>query len=104
MKKALLSLGIVGILVLGTNNVFAAPMPPNHGGNQPRIAAAQPNRGNIMPQQRHNIAPAPRHKVAPPQPKHIAKHHNNRYIAQQPYYRGYNQGFTLKIGNFFLSI
>ena len=99
MKKTLLSLGILGILCLGTSNVFAAPMPPqSHAKNPPGIEKHQPQ------PQKHHVAPKKSH-IAPPPPKHVA-HKPHKHIAQQPYYSnyGYTQGFALKIGNFFLSI
>ena len=115
MKKALLSLGIVSILFLGTNNVFAAPMQPNHQMKAPqkiekhqpapKQVAHKPNQKTVIVQKNY-VAHAPKHHVAPPPPKHHVAHNPQPVvIAQQPYYNyGYNNGFALKIGNFFLSI
>ncbi len=115
MKKTLLSLGILGILFLGTNNVFAAPMQPNHQMKPPqRIEKHQPPAPRHFKHQpvqktvivqRNHVAPAPRHVAPPPPPKHhhVVHHPQPVVIAQQPYYN-YNNGFALKIGNFFLSI
>ena len=117
MKKTLLSLGILGILFFGTGNVFASPMQrPN---NPPRIEKHQPQHINhkqnhktiivrnnyVAPAPRRSVAPPPtKHHVVPPPPKHHVAH-KPVVIAQQPYYNyGYNNGFALKIGNFFLSI
>lgn len=120
MKKALLSLGIVSILFLGTNNVFAAPMQPNHQMKAPQKIEKQqpPKQNNRIAHSTKNVAPTPKHHVAPapkrhvaPAPKHTAyvapKPHNvapppPQRVAYTPY--AYNNGFALKIGNFFLSI
>ena len=112
MKKTLLSLGILGILFLGSGNVFAAPM-QKHMKNPPRIEKHQPAPKQVKHQpvqktvivQRNHVAPAPRHVAPPPPPKHhhVVHHPQPVVIAQQPYYN-YNNGFALKIGNFFLSI
>ncbi len=118
MKKTLLSLGILGILFLGTGNVFAAPMPKPQ--NPPRVEKHQQpapqqfnrkvnqktvivQRHNPVPAPRRNVAPPPqpKHHVAPPPPQPVA-HRPHNHIAYQPY--TYNSGFALKIGNFFLSI
>jgi len=97
MKKALLSFALVGVLVFGSGNVFAAPAPKPMK-NQPVMAQHQ--------QPRHNVAPRKSHIAPPPPKKHIA-HKPHRHLAHQPYYYnnyGYNNGFALKVGNLFLSI
>ena len=105
MKKTLLSLGIMGILFLGTSNVFAAPMPPQ-AKNPPRVVKHQPSPPKRIVQPPRHIVhhQPPRHvlhkrHIAPPPPKYIV--HN-----PQPYYATpvYDPGFALKVGNFFLSI
>lgn len=104
MKKTLLSLGIVSILFLGTNNVFAAPMQPNHQMKAPqKIEKHQPpKQNNRISHAPKHVAPAPRHTAyVAPKPHHVAPPPPQR-VAYTPY--AYNNGFALKIGNFFLSI
>ena len=98
MKKTLLSLGILGILFLGTGNVFAAPMPrPNQA--PPRVAKHQPPPPSRISKPPRHVAQKPPRYVAPKPKRHIAHQ-------PQPYYATpvYDPGFALKIGNFILSI
>ena len=98
MKKALLSFALAGVLFLGTNSVFAAPSqkPMN---NPPHIQKNQV----YSPAQKHHVQKPPKHISHKPPKHHISHKPPKHYIAQQPYYYN-NNGFALKVGNFFLSI
>lgn len=103
MKKALLSFALVGVLFLGTNNVFAAPVqkPMNNPPRTQQVYAPAPNQILQRAPQQFAKKP-PKHHIAPPPKHHISHKPPKKYIAHQPYYN--NNGFALKVGNFFLSI